>query len=835
MGKLFSCFLAFALVMSHFSIPTAAAPMQEPVVRVKLVNYLGNQKELNVEVKGEYKSADGSVVLSENKKYVVKAESSKLSLYEGSILKGRFNQLSIKPSRQTNYLMINSRPYLGSFDFTVEKSLYVRPVNIIPIEEYLKGVVPYEMPASWNLEALKAQAVAARTYAMNYSNQVIDDTINFQVYGGYSWHPNSTKAVDDTIGQVLQYNGRLISAVFSASNGGKTESNSNVWGSAQSPYLIIKEDPFDPKMPWNFSLKKQQMDLSDKDLSRPDLWWNKTSEADGAIAQNIKSWLKTNGYANKDIKIVSVPTLSLHKPTSGGRVSRGSITVHFLVKDIVDSNGRLIPQKVEFVDCPASRVRAMIGVRIMKSYYVTALKNTADSLRVEGLGDGHGVGMSQYGAKIMGEAGKKYREILDFYYPGTMLSTLYQRSTPVEPAVPQDTKAPIISDVTTHFDELKNIVSVGYKINESSKVKVYVSDRDNKTVSTLVNEEQQTSGTHTAFWNVSNVKNGTYKLAIIAVDGSGNKSSTVKSFELVKKEKDGEVPKVSGLKANFDGNTNKITFTYQVNEKAKMTVSVSDQNNKIISYLEKGKVKEKGTYHLYWDVSKIANGAYKFSVSATDENNNQTNATHQFLLKKPVKDIQAPEVKIQKAAFVAKQNKVYVSYSINEAANMTIVVQDHRGKLVASLEKNKPKSAGNHTVVWNVSKAPNGSYTFLMEAVDKSRNKSKKTVKADVKKTAPKDTKAPAIGSVKAYYLSKDKKVRLHYYISEQSEVTIYVKNKKGKIFAYLEKNKNKGRGSHTAFWNVSKMANGSYSFGIIATDKSKNKSSVLQHFYLKK
>ena len=116
--------------------------------------------------------------------------------------------------------------------------------RLIPlyIEEYLKGVVPKEMPALWHMEALKAQTIAARTYALSNQSRVIDDTISYQVYGGAEGHINSDKAIAETNGLVLKYNNNLVSAVFSSSNGGVTELNSNVWTTSTLPYFSIQED-----------------------------------------------------------------------------------------------------------------------------------------------------------------------------------------------------------------------------------------------------------------------------------------------------------------------------------------------------------------------------------------------------------------------------------------------------------------------------------------------------------------------------------------------------------------------------------------------------------------
>ncbi|WP_078409936.1 SpoIID/LytB domain-containing protein [Priestia abyssalis] len=398
----------------------------EPVMQVKLVNYLGNKTEISLKPSGNYAVSDGNISLKSDVLYTLKSENGKIVLYEDKRRLKEFESFEVKPASAENTLAINNRPYLGSFHFVMENKIYIRPINVISMENYVKGVVPNEMPATWNGEALKVQAVAARTYAMSYIHKVIDDTINYQVYGGKNWHPNSTKAVDETAGEVLKYKGKLISAVFSASNGGKTESNANAWGNTFVPYFRIKEDPFDPKMTWSASFNKKQIDLEGKDLVKSDTWWSSAKELDTVIASNIKKWLQQNGFANKEIKIVNIPQLSLHAPTSGGRVSKGSITVEFLVKDLRDSEGKLAVQTLQFTNTSASKIRAIIGNRVILSYLVDRVSNTGSTIRLQGCGDGHGVGMSQYGAKKAAELGKKYKDILAFYYEGTSLVKEYE-------------------------------------------------------------------------------------------------------------------------------------------------------------------------------------------------------------------------------------------------------------------------------------------------------------------------------------------------------------------------------------------------------------------------
>lgn len=544
MKRFSALFISFVLLCSIFSSsPSFAAETTEPKIHVKLLNYIGNQTQLNVKVRGEFVNADKSIRLSDQKTYIVKASNGQISLFDNGIAITTANTLELLPVHHTDHLIINDRPYLGSFQFVAESGKFVRPINTVYLEDYLKGVVPYEMPADWNKEALKAQAVAARTYAAGYASKVIDDTINYQVYGGYSWHANSTAAVEETSGEVLKINGRYISTVFSASNGGKTESNGNAWGNAPVPYLPIKEDPYDSKTAWQFTIKKQQMNLSALDLKNPSAWWNQTKEADSSITAAMKNWLSQNGYAGKDIKIAAVPLLTLHTPTSGGRVSKGSIKIEFFIKDTVDENGSLVLQTAEYTNIPASSIRKMIGNRVMKSYLIIKTAAANESIAVSGLGDGHGVGLSQWGAKNRADAGQKYADILSFYYEGASLVKAYSSrkqdlasalpavQEPAPAAVP-DKKAPSISQVNVTVNPTEKKAAVSFKIDETAHITVYIKDKQGKIITYLLKDAAVKAGAIQKQQDISKLPNGTYHAGIVAIDGSNNRSSVLPSFTI---------------------------------------------------------------------------------------------------------------------------------------------------------------------------------------------------------------------------------------------------------------------------------------------------------------
>jgi stage II sporulation protein D len=662
--RLFLLALSLLLVISVIPAPfVSASEAPEPMVRVKLTNsqYVGSKSSLTLMPETKYSTNLSNVTLEASQTYTVRINGTNVDLMKGSQHLGSAAQIEIKPVTGKGPISINGHLYLGSFSFTNENGKFVRPFNTIGIEDYLKGVVPAEMPALWNMEALKSQAVAARTYAMGYVNKTPDDTINFQVYAGYKWHQRATQAVEATEGQVIAYNGNSINsdALFSSSNGGRTESNANVWGGTQRAYLKVKEDPFDPKTVWSFNIKKQQIDTSKLDLSKADAWWSATNEAEQTkVITNIKTWIKANGYAGKDVKVKAVPILSLGGTKSGGRVSTGTIHIDFLVKE----PGKALEQTIKLENVSASRIRAIIGLDLMKSYLVDSVDTAGDTIKVSGKGYGHGVGLSQYGAKKAGESGKTYQEILAFYFEGTTLKKMYKPAADITapvtpdpaPAIPapapvpvtppaapapvpaKDETAPVINEIKTAFDAKSNLVNVSFSTNEVAKILIQVQDLNGKVIATILNGVQKPAGAQTASWNVANVNNGKYAFVISAEDASSNKAAVTTPFTIKKPApKDTVAPTIKNTATSYDAKTQRVSLKYEISEDAKMTIVVKDSKGKTVATPANNLAVKKGIRWASWDASKLANGTYSITITAVDSSKNKRSMTVAQKLAKP--------------------------------------------------------------------------------------------------------------------------------------------------------------------------------------------------------
>ncbi len=165
----------------------------------------------------------------------------------------------IRPDSPATYFEVDYKAsgyneYFGAIEVkNVGGSLFT--INHINVEQYLKGVVPAEMPRSWPLEALKTQAVAARAYALRQIKPEaifdMDDSTRFQVYLGKKYQFSATdKAVDETAGQVVMYGSEIIPCYYHSTSGGYTENNENVWGGRPRPYLRGVPSPWEENSPW---------------------------------------------------------------------------------------------------------------------------------------------------------------------------------------------------------------------------------------------------------------------------------------------------------------------------------------------------------------------------------------------------------------------------------------------------------------------------------------------------------------------------------------------------------------------------------------------------------
>ena len=283
------------------------------------------------------------------------------------------------------YVTISGRRYKGSL-FFYRKGNRVEVINALDLEEYLGGVLAAEISYSWHPEAIKAQAVAARTYACHHWAKVrnkrfhVEATTTHQVFfGSYDVHEKFKKAISQTRGEMLTYRKKLVPVYFTATCGGKTEKPEYVW----------------PSFPGQ-SLKYLRHVRCSYCVSHPRFRWKARFSTDA-----IQKRLAKAGFNVGDLRY-----LRIHRHSPSRRVKEIKIT-----------------GKKKTIICPGNRFRLAVGPTQIQSLRFK-LKKRGRNYSFEGTGYGHGVGLCQWGAKVMAERGYSYRAILKFYYRGIRIRSL---------------------------------------------------------------------------------------------------------------------------------------------------------------------------------------------------------------------------------------------------------------------------------------------------------------------------------------------------------------------------------------------------------------------------
>ena len=350
-------------------------------------------------------------------------------------------------------VIVGDRTYRGAIELSTAYGTGIRVINEVSMDDYLYACVPSEMPSSWAEEALKAQAVAARTYAENkrgnHSATGYDlcDTQHCQVYLGYTNEAASTTAaVNATAGEKMYYNGKVIEAVYTSSSGGHTASAKNVWTS-DVPYLQgVAEINEVGARTWNKTFPSAQIAqlCADAGADIGDVTDIVVAElADGGRVQTLRI-IGTRGTftLNKD-RCRTFFSLDSRMYQING-IGGGQSSEPLQQSSNLFVRGTDLMVLVESRSCAALGANAFIALEdadvavlgangqtktyagsvIGRGYISGTTGSTADGsgqFVFAGSGWGHGVGMSQYGAKGMADRGYTYTEILRHYYTGVTI------------------------------------------------------------------------------------------------------------------------------------------------------------------------------------------------------------------------------------------------------------------------------------------------------------------------------------------------------------------------------------------------------------------------------
>ena len=351
--------------------------------------------------------------------------------------------LAVMPMGRDPITWFRGNRYRGGFEYTVSGG-GLQVVNVVDLEDYVKGVLPSEMPGDWELEALKAQAVCARTFAcLNtkhlsaYGFDVCNST-DCQVYSGVGAATSATdRAVEETEGECLYYDGELAEAYYHSSDGGATEDAENVWGT-DIPYLQGKEDPYEagisiPNYSWTVTYTWDELTWvlqnSGYDIGTVvDAYVSEYTDLGNVYSVTfVDSRGREMTMTGDNARMAFYSTTlgknvpSLRFTITGGTGGSGGYAVNSAGNTLSSLDGASVisgsgtVSRLEGEDHTALTASGKTDLTGGTSGGGTASR---DGITITGTGNGHNVGMSQYGARAMAEQGYDYIDILEFYFTG---------------------------------------------------------------------------------------------------------------------------------------------------------------------------------------------------------------------------------------------------------------------------------------------------------------------------------------------------------------------------------------------------------------------------------
>ena len=383
-------------------------PGRLPMVRIGL---LVNRSSVRVTGTGSFKVVDqssGEVIgtSSRGKEWNLQANGAWInaSTPEGNAQGLYTGPIQVRPAEREGRIWISQKEYRGTVEVTVNRKGTLTAVNILDLETYLRGVVPLEIGKLKDpqIEALKAQAVAARTYAIANLGRRRDlgfdlySTVADQVYEGFSaeWTV-ADRAIAETRGMVAIYDGKPIDAFYSSTCGGETESIENAWGSRPVPYLrnVRDRDGRSGDFCRNSPVYKWRVE-----------WNRKTLE--NILANRLP------GLDRSKAGEFSLRDMDVRKRSPSGRVQ---------VLEIKSNHGMTTLRGDKIRSALRRPIRGQPLLRSTKF----DLKIRGDTIVAEGGGYGHGIGLCQTGAIGMAVQGYKHDKILKHYYRGIDLRRVY--------------------------------------------------------------------------------------------------------------------------------------------------------------------------------------------------------------------------------------------------------------------------------------------------------------------------------------------------------------------------------------------------------------------------
>lgn len=347
-----------------------------------------------------------------------------------------------------------SPAYAGSMELRMYPEGYT-VVNVVDLESYVKGVIPSEVPSSYGMEALKAQAVCARSYAyiqmMHNKYEAygahVDDSVNFQVYNKQNQTPETVAAVDETKGQVLSYKGDIIETYYYSTSYGHTGDyeawnlDKDAYGYLQGVWVRSEENPIDLSDEKSFLDYISNVDSACYESDLKYFRWNTVLDFQGkdetllhTIADRKEHQPEAISYYKDASKTETTDSCSNFGSLQAINVVKRNQSGVILELELEFQNGAVSVQSEynmrAILGCGITNINLLDGssveMSILPSAYISIQAKGDGTYAVLGGGYGHGIGMSQNGAQKLCGQGFDYKRILNYFYQDTELTELYQ-------------------------------------------------------------------------------------------------------------------------------------------------------------------------------------------------------------------------------------------------------------------------------------------------------------------------------------------------------------------------------------------------------------------------
>lgn len=431
MKKIISLIIAVVVVLTFFTLPANAQLNIPEYIRVGLFYNTTAKNTLAISGENVQVVCDGVEPIYANQLSVSINE-------QGFCVNDVLYQTSTLEFVADNEIInIDSKPYRG-YVRLISNGLSFNVINVVKLEEYLYGVLPLEMATGWPIEALKAQAVCARTYAAKdvgrfkqYGFDVTDTTLS-QVYGGMKVEKkDTTRAVDETKGLIATYEGQIAETYYFSTSNGTTLDVKDVWGSDKYPYLVPVDDSLQANVKpdlgaWKVEYTKNELTelFEKKGLNLGtilDVTADEYNQQGAVMKLTFRGTNGTKSYTKgktRDILNLRSQTYVLTKLTSGGEEKE---------LKVLTGKGNSVTKLNLNVISKEGMTTVSDKVNVISKDKIEIYENSQGDftgIRLNGTGYGHGIGMSQNGAKAMALEGYTFEEIIKHYYTGVELTNV---------------------------------------------------------------------------------------------------------------------------------------------------------------------------------------------------------------------------------------------------------------------------------------------------------------------------------------------------------------------------------------------------------------------------